>query len=63
MVYAFMSKDYYDKWAKDELLHGKTPTPLTFLKEFGTPSISLVYPEKEEQYIKVPPELVIEVRY
>ena len=63
MVYAFMSKDYYDKWAEDEILRGKIPTPIEFLKEFGTPSISLVYPEKEEHYIKVPLELGIEVRY
>ncbi len=63
MVYAFISKDYYAKWAEEEILHGKTPSPLTFLKEFGTPSISLVYPEKEEQYSKVPPDLGIEVRY
>ncbi len=63
MVYAFMSKEYYDIWAEQEQSYGRAPTPIHFMKEFGTPVISLLYPEKEKNYIKIPSEISIEVRY
>ena len=63
MVYAFMSKEYYTKWAEEELLCGKPPSPIQFMKEFGTPLISLVYPEKDDNYIKIEDASSIEVRY
>jgi hypothetical protein len=63
MVYAFMSKEYYDTWAEEERLCGKIPSPIQFMKEFGTPLISLVYPEKDGNYIKLEDASSIEVRY
>lgn len=55
--YAFVSEEYYEVWAKNEIESGRLPTKLRFIHEFGTPNLyySNGY-SKELNYIPISSE-------
>ncbi len=50
MFYAFVSEEYYEAWATEEIESDRKPTQVRFVQTFGTPH--LYFHEKEDSIWK-----------